>query len=316
MINKVISNKYFPHIITIINFLLSCLFMYNFYKCLSGYIANGFRDQMMMPTMFISYFTPVLCFLVYFYNYYVKELNKVIKWIYSIFIIALCIFNLVGIILRFDVYLSNNLLGVYESIPSIIVTFPFDGIIYNLFIIAIQIINILLLINKAPEMLKTINDKFLLQGKVIIHKNTYLIISILAILTFVFVGDFFCGFQAIENALYDIKYIYLLVWIFIVPLGNLLLIVLKPELRNISTKCKHTYLLTGIGVNLFFLSSLIALELIYPSFMVATSKPLFAITYSVSLPIEVSVITTIQIICSIIYLIRLIKLNRQHKENS
>ena len=307
MINKIINNKYFTHIITIISLFLSCLFMYNFYKCLSGFIANGFRYGIMMPTMFITYFTPVLAFLVYFYNYYVKELNKVTKWIYSVIIIALSIFNLVGTIINFDIYLYNNIHGVYQSIPSFILAFPFDGIVIDLFLIFVQIVNILHLLNKSNFLLN-IKSNFNHQGDVIIHKFTYLIILVFAIFTFVFVGDFFCAFQAIENALYDPKYIFLMLWLFIIPLGNLLLVVLKPELRQISKKQKYVYLSLGLGLNLLFGGLLLLFETIYPSFMVDISKPLFPIAYSISIPIEVYIVIAIQIICSLIYIKRVIQL--------
>ena len=72
------------HILTGVLFCLSCLFMYDFYKCLSGFIANQFREPLVMIPMFASYFLPVFCFLVYFYDFYVKKLPKGVKIGYSV----------------------------------------------------------------------------------------------------------------------------------------------------------------------------------------------------------------------------------------
>ena len=305
-------NKKTAYIITCLALFFCCLFMYNAYKCFNGYIANGFRYGLMMPTMISSYLTPVICFLCYFYNYYVKEFTSKGKWIYSSIIISLCLFNLFGITLNFDIYYRNNLLGVYESIPSIILAFPFDAIIFNIFLLIIQVVNILYLINKAPKCLLKLKELFSNQGLITIYQKTYGTISVLALFSFIFFADVLCAFQAIENALYDIKYILLLIWLMFIPLGNLLLIVLKPELRNISKTSKYKYLIYAIIVNILLLVLLLILELIYPSFMVDISKPLFPVTYLISIPFEVIVIIIIQISCSIIYYSRIKKLKQKN----
>ena len=49
--------------LTAVLLLLSCFWMYDFYKCLSGFIANGFREPLVMLPMILAYFLPVFCFL-------------------------------------------------------------------------------------------------------------------------------------------------------------------------------------------------------------------------------------------------------------
>ena len=52
--------------VTVILLLFSCFCMYDFYKCLSGFIANGFREPLVMLPMILAYFLPVFCFLFFF----------------------------------------------------------------------------------------------------------------------------------------------------------------------------------------------------------------------------------------------------------
>lgn len=64
--------------------LFASFYMYDFYKCLSGFIANGFREPLVMLPMITSFFLPVLCFLFYFYDFFVRAINPVVKAVYSV----------------------------------------------------------------------------------------------------------------------------------------------------------------------------------------------------------------------------------------
>ena len=52
-------------IATVVLLLFSCFYMYDFYKCLSGFIANGFREPQVMLPMILAFLLPVLCFFVF-----------------------------------------------------------------------------------------------------------------------------------------------------------------------------------------------------------------------------------------------------------
>ena len=71
MENK-IKERYgaYIHLASILLFILSSYYMYDFYKSLSGFIANQFREPLVMIPIFLSYFLPVFCFLFYFYDFF------------------------------------------------------------------------------------------------------------------------------------------------------------------------------------------------------------------------------------------------------
>ena len=77
--NKTKTTKIILIALTSLLFLLSCFFMYNFYKCLSGFIANGFREPLKMLPLIVSYLLPVICFLFFFYDTYNKNANNTAK---------------------------------------------------------------------------------------------------------------------------------------------------------------------------------------------------------------------------------------------
>ena len=141
MENKYLSIKKYSHILTIVLFFFSCLFMYNFYKALSGFIANGFREiDVMLPTI-LSYLLPVFVYLYYVYDTYITKTTKINKIVYSSLVIIWSIINLIGIFNNLPIYISNNMLGVYETIPSIILVYPYDSIVINIVLFIIQIFN-------------------------------------------------------------------------------------------------------------------------------------------------------------------------------
>jgi hypothetical protein len=110
---------------------------------------------------------------------------------------------------------------------------------------------------------------------------------------------------AFENALYDGKFIFLWLWVLLVPAMNLAYLVFKPEKRVQSKKAKTIVLGVGIGVNVLFGALLWVFEVTDPSFMVHIAKPLFAIAFSVSLPIEMVGILGIMAISVVIFAVKL-----------
>ena len=122
---KTIDKKHFTVRITTLVFLLfSCFYMYDFYKCLSGFIANGFREPLVMLPIILSFFLPVFSFLVFVYDFYVKALQRSVKICYSAFVIVYAIVDLILIFSNISLYASNNSLGAYNSLPSIFLHFP------------------------------------------------------------------------------------------------------------------------------------------------------------------------------------------------
>lgn len=292
-------------VLTIILYICSALFMNGFYKCLSGFVANKFNDPFIMMTMIISYILPVFCFLVFFYNYYVKRIPRVVTLIYSTIVVGVALFSLGAISKNFALFASNNNLGVYGSIPSIIVKFPYDMIIVDMLLIMIQGINIFSCFSKENKITKLKNKLYNL-GYLKIHLVEYLAFCILAILALFTVGDFICGLQSIGNMFYDIKYLFLLLWILIIPTLNLLSLVFQIEKREIFYKYKIIYLSLLIAINILFAVLLILFEIIDPNFVVNVGKPLFPIAFSVSIPIELFVILGIQAVSIIIDFVKLL----------
>ena len=92
----------------------------------------------------------------------------------------------------------------------------------------------------------------------------------------------------------------------LIPLGNLLIITLKPEKMNISKRKKLTVLSLGIGLNIIFGSLFAIFELTSHGFLVYIGKPLFLITFSVSLPIEPLIIFMIMALGTLFMIVRLV----------
>ncbi len=286
--------------------LFSCFYMYDFYKCLSGFIANGFREAGVMLPMVLSFLLPVICFLFFFYDFYVKSVHRVAKIIYSSFVILWGSVNLGFILNNISLYASNNRYGVYDSLPSIIVHFPYDMIVVHGVLILLQVFNIFCAVKSDTS--PAVFQKDLKQNGFIKLKIwEYLPFSVLAIVVFVFPGAAVTAtFTAFSNAFYDFRYIFLLLWVGILPLMNLAYLVIKPEKLIKSKLASALTLGAGILTNVIFAALLLIFELTYPNFMVHIGKPLFLIAFSVSLPIEMGVILGIQAFGSVAMIVKLI----------
>lgn len=286
--------------------LFACFYMYDFYKCLSGFIANGFREPLVMLPMITSFFLPVLCFLFYFYDFFVRAINPVVKAVYSVVVAIYAAADLALIINNISLYRSNNGLGVYDSLPSIILHFPYDMILVLSALFALQIFN-LIAGNRPTTKAGAFWDSVKQRGTLRLRALEYVALSVMAIVVFVFTGSgIYAAFSAFENAFYDARYIYLLIWVAVIPMANLALLTWRPEKLSISKRAKITSLGALIGANLVFGLLLLVLELTYPDFIVHIGKPLFLIAFSVSLPIEPGIILGIMAIGSLIAAIRLV----------
>lgn len=294
------------NIFTSILLLFACFFMYDFYKCLSGFIANGFREPTVMLPMVLPYLLPVICFFFYFYDFYVKSVHRVGKIIYSALVIIYSIVCLIFIFMNIKLYASNNALGGYDALPSIIVHFPYDMIIILISLILLQGFNLFTVFkpNATPSVFKSELASY---GFFKLHIAEYLPLCVLGIVVFVFTGaSITATFTALSNAFYDFRYIFLLLWVFICPMMNLLCFIFKPENLPISRLKRALILGGGIATNLLFGALLLVFELTYPDFIVHIGKPLFLIAFSVSLPIEMGVILGIQALGTVAMIIKFI----------
>ena len=307
MENK-IKERYgaYIHLASILLFILSSYYMYDFYKSLSGFIANQFREPLVMIPIFLSYFLPVFCFLFYFYDFYIGNVAKAVRIGYSAIVIILAIVNLLGLFNSLDVYASNSSLGAYDSLLGVVVKFPYDAILFNVILLAMQGLNIFMMI-KPGHNIPTVKEQLKYKGTVKVGIIEYILLCVLAILVFVFVGAGISGVKnAVQNMFYDLKYAFLVVWVFLIPLLNLFILVAKPEKRLEKKRDKIIVLASAIAINVIFFALVIIFEKISPDYMVHLAKPLFTIAFSVSLPIEMLVLIGIMGISSLVFAVRMI----------
>ncbi len=293
-------------IATVVLLLFSCFYMYDFYKCLSGFIANGFREMQVMLPMILAFLLPVLCFFVFVYDFYVRAVHSALMTVYSVFVALYAVVDLVMIVRQIDLYASNNALGVYDALPSIILHFPYDMLIV---LPALALLQIFRLVagnrksSRAGAWLESLKQR----GTLPVCLAEYLALCVLAIVVFVFTGAAVTAtFTAFENAFYDVRYLFLLVWVFAVPMGNLLMLVLKPERKLHKKASKLAVLGAWMGINALFGILFLIAELTYPDFLVHIGKPLFLIAFSVSLPIEPGIILGIMALGTTVAAIRML----------
>lgn len=292
--------------LSVIFLIFASFFMYDFYKCLSGFIANGFREPLVMLPMVISFLLPVLCFLFFFYDFYVKSIHRVAKIVICAFVIIYAAVCLALIFNNISLYVSNSSFGVYDALPSIIVHFPYDMIILHIALIILHAFLIVSAILNKSRPSKFI-DILRQHGFFKLNIFEYIAFCVLAIVVFVFLGAGITGiFTALSNAFYDFRYIYLILWAIIVPIMNLLYLVFKPERTKLSFATKAWVLGAGIGVNLLFSVLLLIFELTYGDFIAHVGKPIFLIAFSVSLPIEMGVILGISALGTLFMVAKLI----------
>lgn len=300
------SNNTTVRCVTVLLFVISSLFMFNFYKCFAGFVANGFREPLFMIPLFSSYLLPVCCFLFWFYDFYIKKTSKVAKIVFTSVVSLWATINLVLILMSLNVYMSNNLLGVYDTLYGIFFKFPYDGIIVNVFLIAMQVLRIIRIARPEGKVSK-VWEEYKQYGIFKLSIGEYLPLCLLAILAFAFLGDSLNSLIAIENALYDIKYIYLVLWL-LIPAIDLILLVIKPEKIIKNKTAKIVFISVAILVNVIFALLLLIFELTSPDFIIHVGKPMFLITFSVSLPIEMLALLLIGVSLVAIFAVKLIRI--------
>ncbi|MBQ7906959.1 MAG: hypothetical protein IJ309_03190 [Clostridia bacterium] len=292
------------NIVTALLLVVSCLCMFSFYKMLSGFVANGFRYPLLMAPMVFTYLLIPCMFLAFFYDTYVSRIRRGVRLGMACVFGGLSLLCLVGTIVSLDVYASNFSLGVYSSMAT--VGFPVDGFVINILVALLVVLGLVATL-KPQGAIGRIHEGLDLCGTVEISRRRYLALLPFTIFALAFFGDGVCGFYAIENALYDPKYIFLMLWVGLMPILNILEIVLKPERLVCCKKRKIGFLAGGVSINVVFLALALIFELSSPDFMVHVGKPFFIIAFSVSFPVEVLIITATMITGTAVMVSRLIK---------
>ena len=312
-INKLINNTS-KSIVTIIALIIACMSMNNFYKITIGFVANDFEGGLFHLTIMIAYFLPVLAFMGYFCNYYVKKFNKIANVIYSTIISAISIFVLIGVFTNVDIYLSNHSFGVYGAMPSLLGGFPIDAIITSVALLIMQGYNVSLVI-KENHKLSFVKEKWYSLGYFKINIFEYLILCVLSLLVFFFAGDFFSGLLMLKNGIYDPKFFFILAWLLIGSIGNLLAYVFKVEKQIKEKKNKIIYFVSNILVNGLLVVLFVLFGKLYPNYIPTIAKPLFPITFSKSIPIEMMMLFGIQALAVLASLIKIV-ITLLKKENN
>lgn len=279
--------RWFPCALFTALFLVSSFFMFNFYQALSGFIANGFREPERMLPIVSSYLLPVLCFFFWFYDRLVRPIGRRGCRCYGVIAGAWSLLNLILIFGRVGFYAQNHGLGAYGGFLGI--GFPYDALAVNVGIFALSVLLEFSL--WRPQIFFAEWRHFLGRRDAFSLRSwEYLLLCLFAIPTLVFLGAFISGLGALGNGGLDGRYLFLLLWVLAVPLGNLLLLACKPHLRFSGSVSRGVVLGCGILGNLLLFALLLILEHGAPGFMIRIGKPLFMIAFSVSLPVEMLVL--------------------------
>ena len=304
---RIIDKKRFlTRAVTGVLLLLACFYMYDFYKCLSGFIANGFREPEVMLPMILAFFLPVLCFLGFFYDCYVRKMHPAVRVACSAVVALWAIVNLWFIFARWSLYTSNHAFGVYDALPGLFPRYPYGMVLLLLVLLLWQVLSLLLVTGKCAQtgaFLEGLKQR----GSLKLGVVEYLVLSIFAIVAFVFTGAAITAtFTAFGNVFHNARYLFLLVWVMVVPLGNVALLAFKSRYSAWRKRTKVTILGVGIGVNVLFGLLFLLFELTCPDFLVYVGKPLFLIAFSVSLPIEPAILLGIMAFGTVVMAVRLI----------
>ena len=286
--------------------ILSCFYTYDFYKCLSGFIANGFREPLTMLPMILAFLLPFICFLFFFYDVYVRAIHPVVKAVYSVAVSLYAAADLALIVLRMELYVSNNALGVYDALPGIFLRFPYDATVVLAALLVWQMFSLAVADRRGGKVNAVLNS-LKQRGTVRIGACEYAALSLVAIFVFVFTGAaLFGAVSAYKNAFYDFRYVFLIVWVMLIPMANLALLILHPERMELKRSVKLALFGSGVAANLVFGLLFLILEVTYPDFLVHIGKPLFMIAFSVSLPIEPTIILGIMLAGTAVFATRLV----------
>ena len=87
-----------------------------------------------------------------------------------------------------------------------------------------------------------------------------------------------------------------MLFVLLIPLSALVAFFVKPEKLFNNKKNKIIYLSIIAFINILLVTLLFIFEAIDPNFVVRIGKPLFVITFSVSIPIEIIILLAIAVI--------------------
>ena len=302
--------------ILVMLFLITSILMYNSYKSLAGYIANGFKDGIKMLTMVLVYFVPVICFYFYFYDRYIKRMSKLTSLIYSSLIVLITIFNIVMLSIFMDVYIANAIdWNAYQAMIPIPFSFPTDAYVISILLLMKQVFNIIMLISKKLDVDKY-KDVFSNYDLFRISPIYFSILVIVSILVMTFFGMGINGLKALENIGYNPKYIFMLLLVIVLPLYDLVIAILLTKKKTIGKA--YIILIISLLINVIFIGLTFVFEAIQNDFMINIGKPLFAITFAISIPIEMIWMLLIAIFSFVTYIYNFIRniTSKQEVENN
>ena len=300
-------------LLTLFLFAICCLFAWNSYKTIVSFMTNGFENTVNTLAIITSYSLPVFCFFVFFFNSFIKPNKKVTRWIYSCFVLAFALVNIALIAINYQSLNANATEGHFVNFNTIGLSYPVDMLVVNCLLVLVQAFNIFVLI-KPNSKYAFVKDAFASYGFFKFNLVSKIFVTILALITMVFIGDFLNSFSAIGNAAYDGKYIFLILMIFVIPLMNFVYFLTTPKVRSISKKTNLIIHSCVMGVNVLFAILLIAFTFGFPDFVVGVGKPLFPLDYTISIPVGPYLILIIIVVSTIIQTINLVKLITKNKE--
>ena len=292
--------------ITGVVLLCACLYAYDWYKCLAGFIANEFHEPLVMLPMLFAFLLPVICFFVFFYDCYVRAIRPAVKAALSVLIALYALADLVLILRNIGLYASNHALGVYDALPGVVLHFPYDMLVLLTGIFAWQII-LLAAGNRKGTRLGACLNELKLRGTLRIRAWEYALLCVVALFALMFTGSAACAaFTSFANAFYDGRYVFLLLWFLLIPLANVTVLVLRPGKMPLSKCKKLTVLCALVAANLLFGLLFWLLELTHPDFLVHVGKPMLPITFLASLPIEPWIVFAIMALGTLVSAVRLL----------
>ena len=301
-------------LITLALFALGCLFTFNAFRSIVGFLTNKFDYPLQSIAMITPYILPIFCFIFFFFNSFIKPNKKITRYIYTIFVIIMAIFNIIIVSIFFKDFYKNSEAGHYVNFTTIGLTFPVDVLAVNVILLLIQAFNLYILI-KPNSKYAFIKDAFGNYGFFKFKMVEKVFLTIFAVFTMLFIGDFFNGFYAIDNVSYDGRYIFLMLMTFIIPLINFVYFLIKPSIRSIAKKTNTIIHSIVIGINVLFALLFAIFVGVSPEFLITVGKPLFPLDFTISIPVFPYLLLLILSISTIFELIIFIKYLKTKKED-
>lgn len=316
MMKTIDKKPWIVRICTCVILLFVCFYTYDFYKCLSGFIANEFHEPLVMLPMMLAFLLPLIFFFVGFYDCFVRAIHPVVKAVCAVLAALAAIAELVLIFFNISLYASNHALGVYDSLPGIGLHFPYDMIVILLALLAWQILLLAAADRKGTRM-GAFWQSCKQRGTLRIRVWEYVPLCLLAFFACMFTGSAIsAACTAFANAFYDARYVFVLLWFMLIPMANLVVLTLKPERMQMPKRKKLAVLGSLLAANVIFGLLFWILEFTRPDFMVYVGKPMLPLTFLSSLPIEPGIAFGIMGIGSLVVAVRMIRVAVKCKERA